>query len=111
MSCIESLVCHQKSIFSMGTVFQHSGKSWYFSTICDMAVFSNNLDGEERAGCFDWFVLLVSSDCCVILPGGPWVCRQFVIVVFPDHTHYFYCLGSVPKVYIRLIHVHCRLLN
>ena len=20
----------------------------------------------------------------------PWVCLQFVIVVFPDHTHYFY---------------------
>ena len=25
-----------------------------------------------------WLVLLV-----------PWVCLQFVIVVFPDHTHYF----------------------
>ena len=22
----------------------------------------------------------------------PWVCLQFVIVVFPDHTHYFWCI-------------------
>ena len=56
-----------KNILSMGTVFQHSGKKWYFSKIWHMAVFSNHLDGEERAGCF---VLLVSSDCCVALPHG-----------------------------------------
>ena len=30
----------------------------------------NHLDGEERAGCFAWFVLLVSRDCCVALPRG-----------------------------------------
>ena len=28
------------------------------------------LDGEERAGCFAWFVFLVSWDCCVALPRG-----------------------------------------
>ena len=28
----------------------------------------NHLDGEERAGCFAWFVLLVSRDGCVALP-------------------------------------------
>ena len=28
------------------------------------------LDGEERAGCFAWFVFLVSCDCCVALPRG-----------------------------------------
>ena len=26
------------------------------------------LDGKERAGCFTWFVFLVSRDCCVALP-------------------------------------------
>ena len=26
--------------------------------------------GEERAGCFAWFVFLVSLDCCVALPRG-----------------------------------------
>ena len=30
----------------------------------------NHLDGEERTGCFAWFVLLVSRDCCVTLPRG-----------------------------------------
>ena len=32
--------------------------------------FCNHLDGEERAGCFALFVLLLSCDCCVALPHG-----------------------------------------
>ena len=32
-----------------------------------------------------WF--LVSVVCFFL--AVPWVCLQFVIVVFPDHTHYF----------------------
>ena len=24
----------------------------------------------------------------------PWVCLQFMIVVFPDHTHYFSCVNQ-----------------
>ena len=28
------------------------------------------LGGEERAGCFVWFVFLVSRGCCVALPRG-----------------------------------------
>ena len=53
----------------------------------------NHLDGEERAGCFAWFVLLMSLDRCAALPCGAIslsaVCE---IVVFPDHTHllFFY---------------------
>ena len=35
-----------------------------FNLVC------NHLDGEERAGCFTWFVFLVSRDCCVALPRG-----------------------------------------
>ena len=35
------------------------------------------------------------SDCCVALPHDAMVCLQFVIVIFPDHTHYF-----MPKVMI-----------
>ena len=35
----------------------------------------------------------LSSWCLVMVvwlfPAVPWVCPQFVIVVFPDHTHYF----------------------
>ena len=30
----------------------------------------HHLDGEERAGCFAWFVFLVSRVCCVALPRG-----------------------------------------
>ena len=30
----------------------------------------NHLDGDERAGCFAWFVFLVSPGCCVALPRG-----------------------------------------
>ena len=30
----------------------------------------NHLDGEERADCFAWFVLLVSRDGCVALLRG-----------------------------------------
>ena len=29
----------------------------------------------------------MSRDCCVALPRGATGCLQFVIVVFPDHTH------------------------
>ena len=50
--------------------------------------FAINLDVEERAGCIALFVFLVSRCCCVALPRGVMGCLQFVIVVFPDPTHY-----------------------
>ena len=38
----------------------------------------------------------LSSWCLVIVVwlflAVPWVCRQFVIVVFPDHTHLLFCI-------------------
>ena len=38
-------------------------------------------------------LLSLSSWCLVIVVwlflAGPWLCLQFVIVVFPDHTHFF----------------------
>ena len=40
-------------------------------------------------------LLGLSSWCLVIVVwlflAVPWVCLQFVIVVFPDYTHYFTC--------------------
>ena len=38
--------------------------------------------------------LLSLSSCCLVIVvwlffAVPWVCLQFVIVVFPDHTHNF----------------------
>ena len=41
-------------------------------------------------GSFAWFVFLVSLNGCVTLPRGV-IGLQFVIVVFPDHTHYLQC--------------------
>ena len=36
----------------------------------------------------------MSRACCVALPREPWVCLQFVIVVFPDPTHFIF-LGPI----------------
>ena len=41
-----------------------------------------------------WCLVIVVWVFCVVR----WVCVQFVIVVFPDHTHYFSKFGK--KVYI-----------
>ena len=35
------------------------------------------------------FAFLVPCDCCVALPYGAMCLSTVVIVVFPDHTHYF----------------------
>ena len=42
----------------------------------------------------------------------PWVCLQFVIVVFPDHTQFFDfgCLWSVNvAIYVHMFYVHIHL--
>ena len=57
--------------------------------LCVLSSFAIILMGEERAGCFVLCVFLVSIGCCVALPRDATGCLQFVIVVFPDHTHYF----------------------
>ena len=47
-------------------------------------------------------LLSLSSWCLVIdvwvFLEEPWVCLQFVIVVFPDHTHLLYFLCTHPTV-------------
>ena len=44
-------------------------------------------------------LLSLSSWCLVIVVwlflAVPWVCLQFVIVVFPDHTHFLFLLRKV----------------
>ena len=42
----------------------------------------------------------MSRDCCLALPHDIMGCPQFVIVVFPDHTHYFFLL------FFRSNHLH-----
>ena len=44
--------------------------------------------GERAAVCFALFAFLVSRDCCVwLFLAMPRVCLQFLIVIFPIHTH------------------------
>ena len=49
-------------------------------------------------------LLNLSSWCLVIVERlfleVPWGCLRFVIVVFPDHTHYFwkYCIEDMDKI-------------
>ena len=38
------------------------------SMFCCTLLYVHHLDGEERAGCFVWFVFLVSRDGCMALP-------------------------------------------
>ena len=48
-------------------------------------------------------LLILSSWCLVIVLwlflAVPWVCLQFVIVAFPDHTHLLYCIICVYSSY------------
>ena len=39
----------------------------------------------------------MSRDCCVAFPCGAMVCLQFVIVVFPDHTHLLFFMETLGK--------------
>ena len=49
--------------------------------------FCNHLYEEEGAGCFVFIVFRMSCNSSVTLPYGAVGGQQFVIVVFPDHTH------------------------
>ena len=48
----------------------------------------NHLEEEERAGCFAFVVLLYMF--CGSSVTVSWVGQQRVIVVFPDHTYFFF---------------------
>ena len=60
-------------------------------------------------------LLNLSSWCLVMVErlflAVPWGSLQFVIVVFPDHTHLLF-LGSITlKKVINYIQLHCKLFN
>ena len=52
-------------------------------------------------------LLSLSSWCPVIVVwlffAAPLVCLQFVIMVFPDHTHYFFIYGYARKSYLQML--------
>ena len=53
-------------------------------------LFCNHLEQEEKAGCFAIIIIyrcIVNISVLRLFLTVPWVCLQFVIVVFPDHTH------------------------
>ena len=49
--------------------------------------FAMILMGKRELVAFAKFVFLMSLDCCVALPRGAMGFLQFVILVYPDHTH------------------------
>ena len=60
-------------------------------TLCSFK-FCNHLNEEERAGCLAFIVFgcLDTVSVLWLFLTVPWVGLQFVIVVFPDYTHYFF---------------------
>ena len=55
--------------------------------------------------------LLILSSMCLksvvwLFPAMPWVCLQFVIVVFPDHTHSLFLVGLGSETKMVPIHTH-----
>ena len=56
--------------------------------------FCGCIGGEGSAGCFAWLVFLVFVMVVWLFLAVPWVCLQFVIVVFPDHSHLLFLVGE-----------------
>ena len=58
-----------------------------FALLCIHSSFAIISIGKRELAAFSLFVFLVSHNCCVALPHDAMSCLQFVISVFPDHTH------------------------
>ena len=54
----------------------------------------------ERADCFALFVFLVSRVVERLFLTVPRGCLQFVIVVFPDHTHLLFLSSICPVFFV-----------
>ena len=74
-------------------------------TLC-LFLFCNHLEEDERAGCF----ALLSYGCLVtvyvlwLFLMVSWVSLQWVIVVFPDHTHlHFGAITNSPLIIMRKV--------
>ena len=64
------------------------------SMICFTLLYVNSSFAIILMGKGKLVALLSLSSWCLLMVvwlflAVPWVCLQFVIVVFPDHTHYF----------------------
>ena len=69
------------------------------NTLCPF-LFCNHLEKEEKPGCFAITVLrcIVNINVLWLSLTVPWVGLQYVIVVFPDHTHllFFFTTNVYP---------------
>ena len=65
---------------------------------CCTLLYVNYLDREEIAGCFAYFVFLVSLDCCVAHPRGVMALSAVCDCGIPDHTHLLF-LSWLPSFY------------
>ena len=89
--------------------WSHCGSLWLFYVLLCVGLcpfwFCGRLLGEGGGGLVA--LLGLSSWCLVVVVwlflAVPWVCLQFLIMVFPDHTHYFRLYdGSDLKTYLLL---------
>ena len=77
----------------------------YFGSLCPF-LFCNYLHGEERES---WLIFFSLSSWCLVIVvwlflSVPWVCLQFVIVIFSHHTHYFWV--SSMRAAMALVSLH-----
>ena len=49
--------------------------------------------------------IILSINSLPLLGFVPWVCLQFVIVVFPDHTHLLFLACSKPKLIAKKLNI------
>ena len=77
------------SVYKISAVYLSGAKNVCFCTIRDF--------GSPTMGKRELVALLSLCSWCLVmvvrlLDAVPWVCLRLVIVVFPDHTHYFFYL-------------------
>ena len=64
-----------------------------------VSYFCNHLEGEVKAGCLDFIILqmFVTVNVLWLFLRVPWVGVQYVIVVFPNHTHLLFIIYLVAQ--------------
>ena len=75
-----------------------------YALLCVHSSFENHLIEQEKAGCYAIIVLQMHCYYINVLwlfLTVPWVGLQYVIVVFPDHTHLSQCMRFPTMLYVR----------
>ena len=60
-------------------------KTLHYNFICDRSILMGKRELIALLNLSSWCLVMVER----LFLAVPWGCLQFVIVVFPDHTHYF----------------------